>query len=78
VYKPVFLYLPHPKPLLALNIPVNPDVYSSSINVPKHFAIVFYSKGKELPVLDRFRNWLYSGEATIFKEFCNTLELVSV
>ena len=31
-----------------------------------------------LPVLDRFRNWLYSGEANIFNEFSDTLELVSV
>ncbi len=31
-----------------------------------------------LPVLDRFSNWLYSGEANIFHEFSNTLELVSV
>ncbi len=31
-----------------------------------------------LPVLDRFRNWLYSGEASIFNEFSDTLELASV
>ncbi len=68
----------HPKPHLAFYIPVYPDVYPSGINVPKHFTNVFYSEGKEHPVLDRFRNWLYSGEATIFNEFCNTLELVSV
>ena len=31
-----------------------------------------------LPVLDRFRCWLYSGEANIFNEFSDTLELASV
>jgi hypothetical protein len=35
-------------------------------------------EAEEFPVLDRFRNWLYSGEANIFNEFYNTLELVSV
>ncbi len=29
---------------------VNPDVYPASINVPKHFAIILYSKSKELSV----------------------------
>jgi len=31
-----------------------------------------------LPMLDRFTNWLNSEESTIFKEFSDTLELVSV
>ena len=34
----------HPKPQLAFYIPVNPDVYPSSINVPKHFAVILYGK----------------------------------
>jgi hypothetical protein len=55
VYKPVFLYLPHPKPHLALYIPVNPDVYPSGINVPEHFTVMLYSKVKELPVVDDVR-----------------------
>ncbi len=65
------------QPHLNLNILVNPNAYSTGINVSKHFTIVFYSKDKELPVLDRFRNWLYSGEANIFNEFSDILELVS-
>jgi len=29
---------------------VNPDVYPASINVPKHFTVMLYSKFKELSV----------------------------
>ena len=35
---------PHLKPHLAFYIPVCSDVYSSSINVPEHFTIIFYGK----------------------------------
>ncbi len=38
----------HPKPHITLNIPVDPDVYPSGINVPKHFTVILYSKFKKL------------------------------
>ena len=41
----------HPKPHLAFNIPVYPDVYPSSINVPKHFTVMLYSKFKKLRIV---------------------------
>jgi len=58
-------YYSHPKPHLAFNIPVNPDVYPSGINIPKHFTIILYSKGKELPQEDVFATFWRSLESII-------------
>ena len=59
------LLIPHPKPHLTCNIPVNPDVYPSGINVPEHFTVVIYSKGKELPQEDVFATFWRSLESII-------------
>ncbi len=42
----------HPKPHITFNIPVNPDVYPSGINIPKHFTVILYSKVKKLRIFD--------------------------
>ncbi len=47
--------LPHPKPHLTLNIPVYPDVYPTSINIPKHFTVMLYSKFKKLWIVKFIR-----------------------
>ncbi len=51
-------FLPHPKPHLTCNIPVNPDVYSTSSKIPKQFADVIYSEVKKLCVLNFISKYL--------------------
>ncbi len=34
----------HPKPHLTFYVPVNSDVHTSGINVPKHFTVILYGK----------------------------------
>ncbi len=51
-------FYPTPKPHLASNIPVNPDVYSTGVNITKHFTVMLYSKFKKFRVVKLTNKYL--------------------
>ncbi len=58
-------------------------VYPSSINVPKHFAVVFYSKGKEFRIVkfiklkeSEIKEWLESKKQKLVKSNDIKIDLI--